>query len=187
MAVSFTLNKPWYCSLSYSADGGHTFTPCKNVSGDILNKSTGTKTIYWDNFADGAFYGSFLFKVETEFFDLVFVEGGTFQMGSNSVRSVTVGDQRGSNHYDEDDDGYPGHDIILGDFYIGSTEVTQVQWKAIMGNNPSKFKGDKLPVENVSWHNVQEFITKLNLLTGKVYRLPTEAEWEYAARGGNKS
>ena len=70
---------------------------------------------------------------------------------------------------------------------MGKYEVTQAQWKAVMGSNPSRFKGDNLPVENVSWDDVQAFIRKLNQLTGKRYRLPTEAEWEYAARGGNKS
>ncbi|MCL2073318.1 MAG: SUMF1/EgtB/PvdO family nonheme iron enzyme [Marinilabiliaceae bacterium] len=70
-------------------------------------------------------------------------------------------------------------------FYIGKFEVTQEQWQAIMGSNPSNFKGSNLPVENVSWNDVQEFINKLNARTGRNYRLPTEAEWEYAARGGN--
>jgi hypothetical protein len=72
-------------------------------------------------------------------------------------------------------------------FYIGKYEITQAQWKAVMGNNPSGFKGDNLPVENVSWNDVQKFILKLNDRTGKKYKLPTETEWNYAARGGNKS
>ena len=72
-------------------------------------------------------------------------------------------------------------------FNIGKYEVTQAQWQAVMGNNPSNFKGDNLPVEMVSWNDVQEFIRKLNALTGRNYRLPTEAEWEYAARGGDSS
>ncbi|HPN32614.1 MAG TPA: formylglycine-generating enzyme family protein [bacterium] len=73
------------------------------------------------------------------------------------------------------------------DFYMGKYEVTQAQWEAVMANNPSYFKGENLPVENVSWNDCHEFIEKLNRLTGKKFRLPTEAEWEYAARGGNKS
>jgi hypothetical protein len=70
-------------------------------------------------------------------------------------------------------------------FYIGKYEVTQGQWKAIMGNNPSNFSGDNLPVEMVSWNDVQEFISRLNAATGRQYRLPAESEWEFAARGGN--
>jgi formylglycine-generating enzyme required for sulfatase activity len=75
----------------------------------------------------------------------------------------------------------------LNSFKIGKYLVTQQQWEAVMGHNPSYFKGHNMPVERVTWNEVQEFIKKLNALTGKNYRLPTEAEWEYAARGGNKS
>ena len=74
-----------------------------------------------------------------------------------------------------------------GTFYIGETEVTQALWEAVMGSNPSYFKGANRPVEKVSWNDCQTFITKLNQLTGKKFRLPTEAEWEYAAKGGNRS
>ena len=88
---------------------------------------------------------------------------------------------------DADSDEYPVHSVTLSDYYIGETEVTQELWKAVMGSNPSYFKGSQKPVEQVSWNDCKEFITKLNKLTGKNFRLPTEAEWEYAARGGNKS
>lgn len=101
------------------------------------------------------------------------VEGGTFQMGSND-----------SDAYDSEK---PVHSVMVSSFYMGETEVTQALWKAVMGGNPSNFKGDNLPVDQVSWNDCQEFIRKLNGLTGKNFRLPTEAEWEYAARGGNKS
>lgn len=77
--------------------------------------------------------------------------------------------------------------VTLSDFKIGKYPVTQAQWREIMGNNPSHFKGDDLPVETVSWYEAVEFIQKLNKLTGENYRLPTEAEWEYAARGGRLS
>ena len=81
----------------------------------------------------------------------------------------------------------PVHSVTLSDYYIGETEVTQELWEAVMGSKPSKFKGSQRPVERVSWKDCQEFITRLNQLTGKNFRLPTEAEWEYAARGGNNS
>ena len=108
-------------------------------------------------------------------FNMISVAGGTFWMGSA----------------DDDSDAYvwekPRHQVTLSSFSIGETEVTQELWQAVMGSNPSYFKGNKLPVEQVSWNDCQEFITKLNQLTGKTFRLPTEAEWEYAARGGNQS
>jgi len=102
---------------------------------------------------------------------MVKVKGGTFQMGSNDGESNEK----------------PIHSVTVSDFYIGKYEVTQKEWVAIMGSNPSKYQGDNLPVEQVSWDDCQEFIKKLNVKTGKSYRLPSEAEWEYAARGGSKS
>jgi len=78
------------------------------------------------------------------------------------------------------------HRITLEKYYIGKYEVTQKEWRSVMGNNPSKFSGEDLPVENVSWDDCQEFIKKLNQMTKKGYRLPTEAEWEFAAKGGKK-
>ena len=117
------------------------------------------------------------FNVNGVQFKMVKVEGGTFQMGATL--------EQGS---DADDDEYPVHSVTLSDYYIGQTQVTQELWEAVMGSNPSYFTGDnRRPVENVSWKDCQEFIEKLNRLTGKNFRLPTEAEWEYAARGGNKS
>ena len=105
--------------------------------------------------------------------EMVYVEGGKFQMGSSSG----------------DSNEQPVHSVTLSSFNIGKYEVTQAQWKAVMGSNPpSLFSGcDNCPVEPVSWNDVQEFIRKLNAQTGKNYRLPTEAEWEYAARGGKQS
>jgi formylglycine-generating enzyme required for sulfatase activity len=86
--------------------------------------------------------------------------------------------------YEGKADEKPVHCVTVSDFYMGETEVTQALWKAVMGTNPSKWKGDNLPVETVSWNDAQKFIKKLNSLTGKNYKLPTEAEWEYAAGGG---
>ena len=82
----------------------------------------------------------------------------------------------------------PVHSVTLSGFNIGKYEVTQAQWKAVMGNNPSIYSGCKnCPVEHVSWNDVQQYISKLNSQTGKNYRLPTEAEWEFSARGGKSS
>ena len=108
--------------------------------------------------------------------NMVYVSGGTFTMGATSEQGINA-------HYNEN----PAHQVTLSSFSIGRYEVTQEEWEAVMGSNPSYFKGKKLPVEQVSWDDCQEFIRKLNQMTGKHFRLPTEAEWEYAARGGNKS
>lgn len=107
---------------------------------------------------------------------MVYVSGGTFTMGATA--------EQGS---EADGDEKPTHRVTLSSFSIGRYEVTQEEWEAVMGNNPSVYKGVRRPVENVSWDDCQKFIRKLNSLTGKKFRLPTEAEWEYAARGGNKS
>lgn len=109
-------------------------------------------------------------------FKMIAVEGGTFTMGSPYSDS------------DASDNEKPAHQVTLSSFTIGETEVTQELWQAVMGSNPSYFMGDlQRPVECVSWNDCQTFITKLNELTGATFRLPTEAEWEYAARGGNAS
>ena len=89
---------------------------------------------------------------------------------------------------DAKDNEKPVHQVTLSGFSIGETEVTQALWLAVMGSNPSGFTGNlQRPVERVSWTDCQTFLTQLNQLTGLTFRLPTEAEWEYAARGGNKS
>ena len=109
-------------------------------------------------------------------FTMIRVQGGTYQMGASA----------------DDDEAYdnekPRHIETVGNFMIGKTPVTQALWQAVMGSNPSYFTGDmQRPVEKVSWDDCQTFIRKLNQLTGENFRLPTEAEWEYAARGGNRS
>ena len=108
--------------------------------------------------------------------NMVYIEGGTFMMGAT---------------YRKDHDAQtiekPTHHVTLSSFSIGRYEVTQEEWIAVTGSNPSYFKGPKLPVERVSWEDCQTFISKLNAITGRQFRLPTEAEWEYAARGGNLS
>ena len=108
--------------------------------------------------------------------NMVYVEGGTFKMGATSEQgSEAWGDEK------------PAHQVTLSSFSIGRYEVTQEEWQAVMGNNSSYFKGSRKPVEKVSWNDCQEFIRKLNAMTGKNFRLPTEAEWEFASRGGIKS
>lgn len=111
------------------------------------------------------------FTVNGVSFVMVAVPGGNFMMGS----------------YEGADDERPVHNEYVRDFMIGQTEVTQELWRAVMGSNPSRFDEEKNPVENVSFFDCIEFISRLNQMTGQRFRLPTEAEWEYAARGGNKS
>jgi formylglycine-generating enzyme required for sulfatase activity len=130
--------------------------------------------------------------------EMVLVKGGTFTMGctEDQKKSIPVdnGDGTlrmtvGAGDYPCERDELPVHKVQLNDFYIGKYEVTQAQWETIMGSNPSSslYPHPRRPVETVSWNDVQTFIQKLNSITGKKYRLPTEAEWEYAARGGNKT
>ena len=109
--------------------------------------------------------------------EFVQVKGGCFEMGSSMPDGI------------RDIDNKPVHTACVDDFLLGKYEVTQGQWELVMGNNPSHFKecGPKCPVESVSWHDVQDFIKKLNARSNRNYRLPTEAEWEYAARSGGKN
>ncbi|TAF68873.1 MAG: tetratricopeptide repeat protein, partial [Oscillatoriales cyanobacterium] len=99
--------------------------------------------------------------------EMVYIPGGSFQMGSSENSSEQ-----------------PVHPVTVQPFYLGKYPITQAQWEAVMGNNPSDFKGAKRPVENVSWDEAVEFCRKLTQKTGKTYRLPSEAEWEYACRAG---
>ena len=108
--------------------------------------------------------------------DMVLVEGGTYMMGNP--------DRDRNDEYAED----VPHEVTLSSFYICKYEVTEALWTAVMGSNPSKHPlGDNYPVEQVNWYDCQDFVEKLSELTGRHFRLPTEAEWEYAARGGKRS
>ena len=121
------------------------------------------------------------FGIEDVSFKMILVEHGSFTMGATSEQE------------DPYDDEKPAHKVTLTkDYYMGETQVTQALWNAVMGDNPSRFKGKKRPIECVSWDDCQKFIRELNRklrsqLHGKSFRLPTEAEREFAARGGNKS
>ena len=110
-------------------------------------------------------------------FEMIPVEGGTFMMGTNVVdkRKPTYEAER------------PAHEVTIGSFYMSRFEVTQPLWVAVMGSNPSQWQdNDSLPVEQVSWTAAQNFVTLLSQMLGYTFRLPTEAEWEYAAKGGNQ-
>ena len=188
--ITYDIDKLGFVDLvNCSTDGGCTWgAPLQHVSGDV-NKQVpaGSHRIVWDVLSEHEKFegANICFKVEVNSgkftvngvsFEMVRVEGGTFRMGATSEQKDEAWDRE-----------KPVHSVTLSGYYIGKTEVTQVLWEAVMGINPSRFKGDYLPVENVSWDDCQEFIRKLNSMTGQNFRLPTEAEWEFACRGGNNS
>ena len=163
---------PFEGTLSYGSHSVYAVDGTKKTAVKTVNVTEGTGAM-----ADVSlsFFNPERFEVKVNgvTFEMVYVPGGTFTMGATA--------EQGYEAWDEEK---PTHSVTLSGYYIGKYEVTQAQWKAIMGNNPSRFKGDNLPVECVSWYACQEFIRKLNQLTGKKFSLPTEAQWEYAARGG---
>ena len=183
LLIHYTLqtDSPCEVSLQVSMNNGRSWAgPLLKVTGDIgKNISAGSHTIQWQVLEEQEqLVGDQIqFKVlasgkKSVEPKMVFVQGGSFNMGSS----------------DGEDYEKPVHQVTLSDFSLGKYEVTQAQWQAVMGGNPSYFSGcDQCPVEQISWDDVQDFIRKLNQQTGKNYRLPTEAEWEYAAKGGNKS
>ena len=163
---------PLTTNLSYGSHEIKAERGGKTVSETINVMQSGGKTNIKLTFIENQ-----TFTVKGVSFTMIAVEGGTFQMGATSEQGSDAG-------YDES----PVHSVTLSDYHIGETEVTQELWQAVMGSNPSSFSGyPQRPVERVSWNDCQTFIEKLNQLTGKNFRLPTEAEWEYAARGGDKS
>ena len=157
-----------------------------SAQGIIVNKTDGTQVYfpaeqvlnittygYGEDPQSGGDGETQTFTVNGVEFTMVKVVGGTFQMGSSEEYAYS--------------DEQPVHLVTLSTYSIGQTEVTQELWEAVMGSNPSEFQGSKRPVERVSWEACQNFIRELNSLTGQNFRLPTEAEWEYAARGGKKT
>lgn len=174
-------------SLTITVEGKTYKSSELHVEGDVGKLKTGKgKRVVWNILQDfpRGFRGAVdwelttsgdAFKDPATGMEMIFVKGGCYQMGD------TFGDGAPEEK--------PVHDVCVSDFYMGKHEVTQGQWKRIMGNNPSSFSGcgDNCPVEHVSWNDAQNFIRRLNSQSGKGYRLPTEAEWEYAARSGGKS
>ena len=166
---TFAGHSPLDVSMGY---GTHTVKAIRN--GKSVEKSFDVR----ENGGESSitFFGNQTITVNGVSFDMVYVEGGTFDMGATT--------EQGS---DAESYEKPVHIVTLSDYNIGKWEVTQELWEAVMGSNPSYFKGAQNPVEQVSWFDCQRFIRRLNSLTGMTFRLPTEAEWEYAARGGKKS
>ncbi|MDB9512193.1 bifunctional serine/threonine-protein kinase/formylglycine-generating enzyme family protein [Kamptonema animale CS-326] len=134
-----------------------------NSTGQIANRREGQAEFFTDNLGNGVTI------------DMISIPGGSFVMGSPNTEA---------GRYEIEG---PQHNVTVAPFFMGKYEVTQEQWEAVMGNNPSKFKGAKLPVEQVSWYDAVAFCQKLSQKTGKSYRLPSEAEWEYACRAGTKT
>ena len=170
MLISYVLTNGYNSDADFNEDGILDISDVTELISMVLNG-------YYE------LPGNETFTVNGVSFTMVFVEGGTFTMGATQEMLV--------NAYSNE---FPTHQVTLSSYYIGQTEVTQALWLAVMGNNPSCFTEangytDDLnrPVETVNWSECQNFIAQLNELTGKSFRMPTEAEWEFAARGGNKS
>ena len=169
---------------SHTVDGGGAGSFTSNITGLTENTTYNVRayvtssagTAYGETKTFETFKTILSLTVNGVSFEMVYVEGGSFDMGATS--------EQGSEWYNNEK---PVHSVTLSGYYIGKFEVTQELWKVVMGSNPSKFKGAQNPVESVDWEDCQEFVSRLNRLTGRTCRLPTEAEWEYAARGGNQS
>lgn len=171
LLISYVLNDgSGIPTADVNQDGAVNISDVTQLIEMVLNDTGGTPT-------------NETFTVNGVSFTMVYVEGGTFQMGATGDLAI-----------DAFSNEYPIHDVTLSSFYMGETEVTQALWTAVMGSNPSYFQAangfaeiPERPVECVNWADCHIFISKLNELTGREFRLPTEAEWEFAARGGNLS
>jgi len=194
--ISYHLSGSAEISLVMSRDGGITYdvTP-KTLKGDLGFQQGGNKVIEWDVLADVADLEverarfkviakkveNVTFTVKGVSFTMIAVEGGTFLMGCPDGQNC-----------ENLSSSQPAHNVTLHDYYIGRTEVTQGLWEAVMGSNPSYHRGNSYPVEQVSWYDCQDFVKKLNTLLasqlrGRRFAMPTEAQWEFAARGGRQS
>ena len=196
--VCWSVNENPTIDDTHTSDGSGTGTFTSSITG--LSPNTNYYVRAYATNTNGTSYGEQRSFMTVEIFEnkiitvngvsftMIAVEGGTFWMGAQSTNS-------GGQNYDSeaDSDESPVHQVTLSDYYIGETEVTQKLWLAVMGSWPGTSPnstygvGDNYPAYYVSWDDCQNFITALNAATGKTFRLPTEAEWEYAARGGNKS
>ena len=189
--IYYDLSETAVVGIYLSTDGGISYenSPLGHVSGHVGQQVPAGKgrCAVWDVLSDrDKLQGSnFCFKIKAVrqgsnqtftvggvSFTMVYVKGGTFTMGCTAGSCMPIEE--------------PAHSVTLDDYCIGQTEVTQALWVAVMESNPNDTKGDDLPV-SVSWEDAQCFIERLNALTGLSFRLPTEAEWEYAARGGSRS
>lgn len=194
LTITYNLDKKADIRVRVSIDGGHTFSSAlDSLKGDVgANVSPGRgKTITAHDLPEiqGIDEWLIVFSVEVDdgsvviWFDtipivMMPVKGGSFFMGAAGQGNVQYGKDRSS----------PVHEVTLDDYYMGRYEVTQQLWKAVMGENPSRYQdNDSLPVDQVSWSQIQIFIARLSQLTGYAFHLPTEAQWEYAARGGQRS
>ena len=201
--VYYNLSAKADISVEVSTDGGRSYgTPrMTHVSGDVGKEvaAGNGKCIVWNVLQDcerlqgdricfkvraSSGGSNHTFTVGGVSFMMVYVEGGTFTMGCTSEQGGEC-----------DSDEKPSHGVTLSSYYIGETEVTQALWKAVMGTEPTynggwtdKYgRGTNYPAYRVSYTDVETFITRLNQKTGRTFRMPTEAEWEFAARGGKKS
>ena len=202
--ITYTLDRKADIEVFVSTDGGKTYgNALRAVKGDVgAEVAPGSKRLIWSPLeeGDGIVSDNVVFKIVPDgggirvftingvTFKMVRVDGGSFTMGCDSEQDSECIDKE-----------QPAHEVALQTFYIGQTEVTQALWYAVMGTDIAQQRdkansnwhlygeGDNYPMYYVSWQDCQDFIFRLNQLTGKRFVLPTEAQWEYAARGGNKS
>lgn len=196
LVITYDLDAKSDVRVSLSIDSGATYSGyIEGLSGDVgagVKPGTGKRILAYDlpqlRFVPEEMNDQIVFRVEVDDgtftvtvgnvnIKLIPVEGGTFTMGCTKPAA-------GSYYYKEE---LPTHEVTLSSFYIAQYEVTQQLWQAVMDTNPAHFSGENMPVESISWNDAQLFIMRLSQMTGYRFRLPTEAEWEYAARGGQKS